>query len=294
MVTMMATSLLADPGAAPAGARGPRRSRPRRFLMCPPEFFDVVYAINPWMRPSVPVDRGRAMRQWVRLVDVYRSLGHEVELIQPVEGLPDMVFAANSAVVVDGRVLASRFRHRERGGEEACYRAWFATHGFTDVRVARHVSEGDGDFAVAGSAVLAGWGIRTAAEALTEAQELFGRPVLGLRLVDPRLYHLDTALAVLDDDEVMYFPAAFSPGSRRVLERMFPDAIVADAADAFVLGLNAVSDGYHVVLPAEAVGLAARLRARGFEPVPIDVSEFLKAGGGVKCCTLELRGVAAP
>jgi N-dimethylarginine dimethylaminohydrolase len=56
-----------------------------------------------------------------------------------------------------------------------------------------------------------------------------------------------------------------------------------------VLGLNAVSDGLHVVLPVQASSLAAQLSERGFEPVGVDMSELLKSGGGPKCCTLELR-----
>jgi N-dimethylarginine dimethylaminohydrolase len=96
-------------------------------------------------------------------------------------------------------------------------------------------------------------------------------------------------MAVLSDTEVMYFPAAFSARSRARLEELFPDAILATEADAAAFGLNAVSDGLHVFLPAGAVDLERTLRARGFRPVPLDVSELLKAGGGVKCCTLELR-----
>ncbi len=258
--------------------------------MCRPEAFAVDYSINPWMRPSVPVHRARALRQWESLVDCYRSLGHAVELIDPAPGLPDMVFAANSALVLDGRVLAARFRHPERRGEEVPYRAWFASSGFTDIVVGTEPSEGEGDFAVAGDLILAGYGFRSSPVAHEEAREVFGRRVVSLRLVDPRFYHLDTALAVLDDGEIMWFPPAFSSESRHALRRLFPDAVAAEEVDALVLGLNAVSDGYHVVLPAQATGLAARLRARGFEPVPVDVSELRKAGGGVKCCTLELRG----
>ncbi|MFD7743815.1 dimethylarginine dimethylaminohydrolase family protein, partial [Kitasatospora sp. NPDC059800] len=119
-----------------------------------------------------------------------------------------------------------------------------------------------------------------------------GRPVIGLELIDPRYYHLDTALAVLDGDEIMYHPEAFSAGSRAVLRRLFPDALLVDGADAAVFGLNAVSDGLHVVLPEAAVGLAARLRERGFRPIGMDLSELLKGGGSVKCCTLEIRAAA--
>jgi N-dimethylarginine dimethylaminohydrolase len=118
-------------------------------------------------------------------------------------------------------------------------------------------------------------------------------PVITLRLVDPRYYHLDTCLLVLDDSSaaplIAYYPAAFSAGSQRVLARLFPDAVIADPADAACLGLNGVSDGRLVVLPREAVGLGRALAARGFEPVFVDVSELRRAGGGPKCCTLQLR-----
>jgi N-dimethylarginine dimethylaminohydrolase len=118
---------------------------------------------------------------------------------------------------------------------------------------------------------------------------VFGRPVITLQLVDPAYYHLDTALCVLDDRTVAYLPEAFSPGSQAVLRRLFPDAVHATATDAAVLGLNAVSDGRTVVLPVQAIALTAALRKRGYQTVGVDVSELRKAGGGPKCCTLEVR-----
>ncbi|GHH74722.1 amidinotransferase [Streptomyces sulfonofaciens] len=260
--------------------------------MCPPAHFKVTYSINPWMDPSKPVDVPLALAQWEDLRDRYRALGHTVELLDPIPGLPDMVFAANGATVVDGRVLGARFAFQQRGLEAAAHLAWFRAHGYREVREPEHINEGEGDFAVTASYVLAGRGFRASPLSHGEAQEFFGRPVIGLDLVDPRYYHLDTALAVLDDaaDEVMYYPGAFSPGSRAVLARLFPGAVLATEADAAALGLNAVSDGLHVLLPAAAVGLAGALRERGYEPVGVDLSELLKGGGSVKCCTLELRG----
>jgi N-dimethylarginine dimethylaminohydrolase len=141
--------------------------------------------------------------------------------------------------------------------------------------------------------LLAASGFRTEQAAHLEAQEVLGVPVVSLQLVDPRYYHLDTALTVLDDSPdaplVAYYPEAFSRGSRRALARLFPDAVIATAADAACLGLNGVSDGRSVVLPLEAIDLGRALAARRFEPVFVDVSELRKAGGGPKCCTLELR-----
>ncbi|MEU3073388.1 dimethylargininase [Streptomyces laurentii] len=271
----------------------PREASPRRYLMCPPAHFKVTYSINPWMDPTKPVDVPLAVAQWEDLRDRYLALGHTVEILTPSRGLPDMVFAANGATVVDGRVLGAKFAYPERSEEASAHLDWFRAHGYADLdlRLPEHVNEGEGDFAVTASWILAGRGFRSSPLAADEAQEFFGRPVIGLELVDPRYYHLDTALCVLDDarDEIMYFPEAFSRGSRAVLERLFPDALKVTDEDAAVLGLNAVSDGRHVLLPQAAVGLYAPLRARGFEPIGMDLSELLKGGGSVKCCTQELR-----
>jgi N-dimethylarginine dimethylaminohydrolase len=261
----------------------------RSYLMCPPEHFAVSYAINPWMDPEQPVDAARAMAQWETLRETYVRLGHQVQLIEPVPGLPDMVFAANGATVVDGKVLGARFLHAERAAEGAAYMDWFRGAGYSAVRVPQAVNEGEGDILKAGPMVIAGYGFRTDTAAHAEVSELFGRPVLTVRLVDPRYYHLDTALCVLDASTAAYYPAAFDDAGRAALASHFEELIEAKDEDAEVLGLNAVSDGQHVVLPAQATGLAAQLAARGFEPVPVDVSEFSKAGGGPKCCTLELR-----
>ena len=265
-----------------------RAATHRRYLMCEPRYFAVQYAINPWMDPSVPVDTELAVQQWRGLLDTYRRLGHDVAHIDPVDGLPDMVFAANGATVANNRVYGAKFLHAERAAEGPAYLTWFRAAGF-DTHDARYVNEGEGDLLVADNRLLAGTGFRTDPAAHTEAGEALGLPVVTLELVDPRYYHLDTALCVLAPDEIAYFPDAFSPSSQAVLRDLYPNAIIATAADAAVLGLNAVSDGYHVVLPAEAVGLAATLLARGYQPVPVQLSELRKAGGGPKCCTLELR-----
>jgi N-dimethylarginine dimethylaminohydrolase len=266
-----------------------RAARPRHYLMCAPTYFAVDYAINPWMDPTVPVDRELAARQWTALHQAYVALGHRVSTIEPVPELPDMVFAANGALVVDGRVLGARFRNAERVPEGPAYRAWFEAAGYLEVREPAAVNEGEGDFLAMERFLLAGTGFRTDVASHREAQEFFGRPVISLDLVDPRYYHLDTALAVLDEDTVAYYPGAFSPGSRGVLRRLFPEAILASEHDAAVLGLNAVSDGRNVVLAAEATDLADQLRDRGYVPVPVDLSELRKAGGGAKCCTMEIR-----
>jgi N-dimethylarginine dimethylaminohydrolase len=157
------------------------------------------------------------------------------------------------------------------------------------VRQAALENEGEGDYLAAGPWILAGNGFRTDRRSHVETEEYFGRPVIGLTLVNDKFYHLDTALSALDERTIMYYPAAFTPGSQGILRELFPDAIIADHDDAEAFGLNAVSDGKHVLMPEGAANLVAQLRGAGFESFGMDVSELLRAGGGVKCCILELH-----
>jgi len=256
--------------------------------MCRPEHFDVTYAINPWMDPTRPVDRALALAQWDGLRAAYQALGHQVEVLPALAGLPDMVFAANGALVVGGRALGARFAFPQRADEALAHAAWLAGHG-VEVVVAEHLNEGEGDFVVVGDVVLAGTGYRTDPGAHAEAAAVLGVEVVSLELVDPRFYHLDTCLAALDDHNVAYYPGAFSQAGLQLLRERYPDAVLASAHDAQVLGLNFVSDGRHVLIDPDAVELSAHLAQAGYVPVPVALCELRKAGGGIKCCTLELR-----
>jgi N-dimethylarginine dimethylaminohydrolase len=279
----------------PSGVGHPvRRAKLRHYLMCPPTYFDVTYSINPWMDPSRQVDRALAIRQWSALVEAYRSTGHRVDLLEPLPNLPDMVYAANGATMVDGHTLPARFANPERGGEAAVHAAWHQRNGSLYagyVQPAIAVNEAEGDFAVLSRGILAGYGFRTTLQAHRELATLTSREVLSLELVDPRLFHLDLALTVLDDqrDHIAYYPEAFSQQSRELLGQLFPDALIATEFDAYAFGLNAVSDGLHVFIPSGARRLRELLAAAGYWPISVDLSELIKGGGSVKCCTQEIR-----
>lgn len=265
-----------------------RASRARRYAMTPPVFFAVDYVINPWMDVTTPVDVDVAQTQWECLRETYRRLGHQVDLVEPVPGLPDMVYAANGGFIAKGIALVAKFRFAERAGESKAYAQWMASVGYRPAST-RHVNEGQGDLLLVGGILLAGYGFRTDRRAHAEITNMLGVPVISLELVDPRFYHLDTALAVLDDHTIAYYPPAFSVVAQEQLQVLFPDAIVVSSADAYAFGLNAVSDGLNVVLPAAATGFASQLHDAGFVPVGVDLSELLKGGGSVKCCTLEVH-----
>jgi len=272
----------------------------RRYLMCRPEHFTVSYTINPWMVPANPTDTDVALRQWQELYDTYLALGHEVELIDPVEGLPDMVYTANGGFLIDGIAYGPKFRFQERAGEAVPFIEWFRANGF-DTRQPLEVNEGEGDFLLVGDVILAGTGFRSTGDSHREIGDVFGREVVSLTLTDPRFYHLDTALAVLDPVQgvanggperanIAYLPSAFDAGSQAILAERFPEAIHVSDEDGSVFGLNSSSDGYNVIISPRAKGFEKQLRERGYNPVLVDLSELLLGGGGIKCCTLELRG----
>lgn len=265
-----------------------RIARPRHYLMCRPAHFTVSYQINPWMHPDESVDTPLAVQQWDSLHQTFLDLGHTVDLIEPVDGLPDMVYAANGGLVIDGIAWGANFVYPERQPEGPLYMDWFRSAGF-DVREPVLINEGEGDFLLVGRTLFAGTGFRSDLRSHHEAQEIFGVPVISLELVDPHYYHLDTALAVLDDENIAYYPPAFSPASQAVLRQLYPNAILATENDARWFGLNMVSDGYNVCVAENATEMQVSLKELGYNPIPLDLTVLLAGGGGIKCCTLELR-----
>ena len=278
----------ATPVLAEEPAISVRTATKRTVLMCKPQFFTVVYRINPWMDPALPTDTSLAVKQWQTLHDTYVGLGFDVHLIDPIDGLPDMVYAANGGFVIDNQAYGAKFTHVERQPEGPAYMDWFGANGF-DVRVPVETNEGEGDFLLVGDVILAGTGFRSDSNSHAELSNIAGRPVITLRLVNPSFYHLDTAVAVLDDTNIAYLPSAFDAASLAILQERYPDAVIVTEEDAAILGLNSYSDGYNVVIAARAKDFERQLRARGYNPIGVDQSELLLGGGGVKCCTLELR-----
>ena len=107
----------------------PQPSQPR-FLMCRPQYFAVTYSINPWMDPRAWADSGEvlhetAARQWAGLHRTLLARDAAIETIEPEPGLPDLVFTANAAVVLNRKAVLARFFHSERRREQPAIAASF-------------------------------------------------------------------------------------------------------------------------------------------------------------------------
>ena len=255
-------------------------------LMCPPDHFQVTYEINPWMHVSVPVDARRARRQWEDLRGVYADLGVEVVLAEPAAGLPDMVFSANAAVLRGDVAVLSRFRHPERRGEEPLWRSILSGLGMRVRETSGPAFEGAGDALFLGDTLVCGHGFRSDPAAIPEVGRALDVETLAVELVDPRFYHLDTCFCPLDARTALLAPAGVSPASHDLLRRRVERLIEVPEAAAEGFACNAIRVGDTVISSTALEALARPLAAAGYRVLGLPMSEFMKAGGGVRCLSL--------
>ncbi len=269
------------------------------YLMCPPNFYDVDYVINPWMVGNVHrSSRERATKQWQALYTII-SERTEVELVNPAQGWPDMVFTANAGLILGQTVVLSRFYHPERQGEQPYFKDWFEAKGYTVFELPQELAfEGAGDALLdrSGRWLWAGYGFRSMLESHPYLAKWLEIEVLSLRLVDERFYHLDTCFCPLSNGYLLYYPGAFDTYSNRLIEMRVPadKRIAIDEPDAVNFACNAVDINGAVVLNHVSEGLREQLTQKGFSVVETDLTEFLKAGGAAKCLTLRLTEQVAP
>jgi len=268
--------------------------RQPRILMCPPDYYGIEYEINPWMSRSRGASPERSHRQWNALYEALRSLGVTVELMTPRKGLPDLVFTANAGLMFGQRFFSSRFRHEVRARETPQFDEWFTTHGFTVEHLPETLYfEGAGDALFCGPTLFAGYRIRSDVQGHQYLGKVLGKQVLPLELVNEYFYHLDTCFCPLAPGEAIYYPAAFDAYGHKVLQAHIPRLLAVNEAEAARFACNAVVVGKTVITNTRCEHLAADLRGWGYEPVAVELDEFLKAGGSAKCLTLRIDGEEA-
>lgn len=279
------------------------------FLMTDPAHYEVSYSINPWMDPArwsaAPDERHRqAVTCWTALRLALEQAGAEVEVVPGQPGLPDMLFPANAAVVLDGRALMARFLYAERQGEEPHFQAFFEQ--LRDQGRLQEVAqlpegvvqEGAGDciWDPLRRHFWVGWGQRSSRESVAAIERHFGFPVVPLELVSPRYYHLDVCFYPLPGGEVVFYPDALSEAAWAEIRRRVPDdlRIEASAAEADLLCLNAVNLGRDIIMARGTERLKDELDGRGYRCIELDLEPFILSGGGAYCMTLRLDRNSAP
>ena len=277
----------------------PKRIEPGNVLMCPPTYFSVKEAQNPFMEGKVgTVDTELAMTQWQNLKDTYVEIGCEVKTIDAVEDLEDMVFAANQVLPgIDeaGKpfALLGEMRHEKRRMEVPWYRQWFLANGYkiimlsdalaAESNVPRFEAQGDAIWHPGRKLLWGGYGSRTDKEAYPVIHKLLNVPIVLLKLSDPRFYHLDTCFCAINEDTVMIYEGAFDSDGLALIKHLFKNVISVSEKDALNFALNAVAINGNVILQKGSTNTVDALKQSGFTPIEVDTSEFMKSGGSVFC-----------
>jgi N-dimethylarginine dimethylaminohydrolase len=291
-MSITSTSIKTSAAASSSFSSLPHFDRPT-YLMCPPEWYDVNYVINPWMagnlhRPS----RDKAFAQWKELHHQLSAIA-DIRLIHGQPGSPDMVFVAHTAVVQHGVVALSSFAHPQRQTEEQPLRRWFQSAGFLVWETPRETAfEGEGDalFNATGDRLWAAHGLRTCRQSHKHVADAWHTPVTSLHLIDPRFYHLDTCFAPLSGGHLLYFPGAFDASSLAKIEAAYTAdkriAVTEGEATHFVC--NVINVGTNVFMGVSGTTVAKRLSDLGYKVAELDLSEFIHGGSSAKGLALRL------
>uniref|UniRef100_F1LAS8 Amidinotransferase n=2 Tax=Ascaris TaxID=6251 RepID=F1LAS8_ASCSU len=261
----------------------------KRVLMVPPKHFTVEYSINPWM--GGVVDKAKAFEQWNLLKSAIEKEGVEVLTLEQAQGLPDMVFVCNSGLVLNDKVYLSRFRHKERTGEQKYYLEWFKAHGFSPLgEDYPDFFEGGGDACFSTYDTLwAGFGPRSNKDVYEHVKKLGKFDVVLCELTHPEFYHLDTCFTPVDEKCALWYPAAFQQATKDEIMKRMPESIAISESEAKAFVCNAITVRNTVISP---IGVSQetkdQLAKRGFSVTEIDMSEFMKSGGACQCLVLKL------
>lgn len=256
--------------------------------MCRPNFFDVRYDINPWMKNQIgKVDNNKAIDQWNRLL--YAISKHSiVYLLDGDPQVPDLVFTANAGIIFKNIAIISKFKYPQRRSEEPIWRKWFESKGYAVVQP-QHFFEGAGDLLKDSvNRYWLGTGFRTDPAVAVELKKILNNEVIVLELSNPYWYHLDTCFCPLSNGELLWYPDAFTIASQQLIKSNFKTTVEVSDHDAAGFACNAVCIENQIFMPA-ATSVQNELNTLGYQIIDFDLSEFQKSGGSAKCLTLEIE-----
>jgi N-dimethylarginine dimethylaminohydrolase len=255
--------------------------------MCPPTAYDIEYEINPWMHMDNQPSKKLAHEQWEKVYKTYVDLGVAVERIDQIKGLPDMVFTANGGIVRGKTFISGNYRYKERKGEEIHFQRWFKEHGY-EVKTLQHYQGGEGDALFYKGTLYCGWGFRSELESHKEISDIFSVPSVSLKLIDPYFYDFDMTFCPLGDRGVFYYPGAYDEESKEKAAGI-EGAIAITKEQAANYICNSVFVNGKLLMDYIDDDLKQKLSKLDIEPILLDMSEFKKAGGGIKCLTLYIE-----
>jgi N-dimethylarginine dimethylaminohydrolase len=292
--------------------------------MCEPTGYTVNYEINPYMKASV-IDPAKALRQWRSVKDALIDGGAHVDVVPGDPRYPDMVFVANAAQIVRDRyqkiAVMARFKSEHRAGEAELWAERMPSSRPGSINYLMSINakgaglhspffEGQGDvitfdgMAEPGNRgnlyhYIIGFGQRTSCDGARYVNNVLDmvpttQTVTSIELQSPYFYHLDTCVFA-GEFACLVIENAIGPNYRPALikalqfEKADKPIIYVTEEEGKTLCCNMVETSTGVVvsgiLPPR---IKAELEKVGYKCIEVDTSEFLKAGGSVRCMTLDI------
>lgn len=257
--------------------------------MCPPDYYEIEYSINPWMDTNIKVNKKKAFLQYSRLKKEFEKAGAGIIELQAVKGLPDMIFASNAGYPEGDVFIKANFKAHQRKRESDMAEKYFKENSYQIFDIPENIIfEGQGDLIRSKSKYFMGWGTRSDLIAKDYIEDIIGKEVTSLELIDPYFYHLDTCFGPLNDNIVVINEKAFTEESLVKIYDKFRIVITTNKKDNSVLACNLVVIESCVFLgKGISEDLKSEIVKHKFKIIENDMSEFLKGGGSVKCLTLE-------
>jgi N-dimethylarginine dimethylaminohydrolase len=264
------------------------------ILVCASDYFRIEYEINPWMDVSNNADKQEVLIQYRKLLDTFTKAGVRFHGIEPDPKFPDMVYTANYGFVNGKKFIKANFKYPQRRGESVLAEKYFRHLGYKVYALPDNIYfEGEGDLLFSGKTYFVGWGKRTMKEVVPHLKDMLDGEVVDLELVDPYYYHLDTCFAPLNENTVVINPKSFTEKGIAKINKHFTNVILTSEADNKVLACNMVVSGKNIVV-CEGVTdqFKSDLSSHGYKVFETPMSQYIKGGGSVKCCSLIINSAA--
>lgn len=231
-----------------------------------------------------------ATTQHSALIQTLKDAGVSVIRLDCQKGSPDLCFTRDSGIATPWGLVGAAPAREHRRPEvdhiiEGAKKAGIPVVG----RVGRGRIEGGDVMPIQPGLLLIGVsGDRTTmegAEALSETYTSHGWEVL-IHQFDPHFLHLDTQLCVIDRDLAVACADVLADDFLATLKRLGIRVLPVTYKELRRLGCNLLSLGDRRVLTAgTAPRIETLLTGLGYRVIPLDLSEFVKCGGGVHCLT---------
>lgn len=262
----------------------------KKILLCPPQYYDIEYEINPWMDVKRKANKDKVYAEYASLKQKFDELGIEYSEIEPQPGLPDMVYAANYGFAEGQKFIKANFMYPERRKEADFAQEYLEKLGYETLTIPSDIFfEGQGDLLKTSNQYFFGWGKRSQPTAKPYLETLLNQPLIDFELINPYYYHLDTCFAPLNDTTVMINQRSFKPEGLKKIYETFANVIETSEQDNQFLCCNLVVWEKNIIVGKGITAATVNtLQEFGFTTHQIDTTEYLKGGGSVKCLSLEL------